>query len=249
MPDKTRLSSNSDTVASRTRSREETVLYTIEEVQKMVNEAVAASTERLMLSHNAKMAVLHRQIEAMEERLLRQESLYNKLEQYSRRSHLRIRGLVVPEGEDCKEAVADFVNKNLRSNGQPLPQIRAADIDAAHPLPIRKSKKTQQKDLESTDPKEPAAESSQPERTPRPMLIVRFHERDVRDRIIRARRSLKDSGFSIHEDLTSQNAALLNKLTKCSSVEAAWTWGGKVYARIRGQPKTQRFDIFDTLPM
>jgi hypothetical protein len=40
---------------------------------------------------------------------------HNRLEQYSRRAHLRISGLEVEEGEDCKTVVAEFLSAELRT--------------------------------------------------------------------------------------------------------------------------------------
>ncbi|ELU14856.1 hypothetical protein CAPTEDRAFT_207566 [Capitella teleta] len=58
----------------------------------------------------------------------------NNLEQCSRRAHLRIRGLKVEKGKDCKEVVASFLSSKLkRKNGFAL-SVKREDIDAAHPL-------------------------------------------------------------------------------------------------------------------
>ena len=214
-------------------------LYTLDQVHDIVERAVAASTEKILEAHNSKISALQKTICALEERLLKQELKNNHLEQYSRRSHLRIRGLEVSQGADCKAAVAEFVNSKLRSGGQPIIPITPADIDAAHPLPVRNPPRNADADATSTTRK------ASP---PRPMLIVRFHQRDTRDRIIRARRSLKGSPFSVQEDLTAQNASLLRRLTGNKKVDTAWSWEGKIYARLSGEAKARRFDINDTLP-
>ncbi|ELU13783.1 hypothetical protein CAPTEDRAFT_209350 [Capitella teleta] len=57
----------------------------------------------------------------MQQRLHQQEETtsqlkeeVNRLEQYSRRSHLRIRGLKLEHDQNCKEAVSSFICQNLK---------------------------------------------------------------------------------------------------------------------------------------
>ena len=235
-----------ETDARQTRSQsalKDSPLYTLEQVQEIVEGAVAASTERILEAHNAKISALQKTISALEDRVRVQETKNNNLEQYSRRSHLRIRGLDIPEGADCKAVVVQFVNTKLRSKDQPITPITTADIDAAHPLPVRKPPRNADADTDATGAKIPA-------NPPRPVIIVRFHQRDIRDRIIRARRSLKRCAekFSVQEDLTAQNFALLRKLSAREAVDSAWSWQGKIFARLAGESKARRFDIHDPLP-
>ena len=223
---------------SKSTAHQETPLYTLEQVQDLVKKAVAASTEKILEAHNEKISALQRTISALEERVKKQELKHNHLEQYSRRSHLRIRGLEVTQGADCKKVVADFVCSKLRSGGEPVIHITSEDIDAAHPLPVRHP--TPYTDADTTSKKTP--------RTPRSMVIVRFHKRDTRDQIIRARRLLKSSPFSVQEDLTAQNYNLLRQLNNSKEVDTAWSWEGKIYARLIGESKARRFDIYDPVP-
>ena len=60
----------------------------------------------------------------------------NANEQYSRRSHLRVRGLKLTKDETCNETVKICINNILSvrdSHGNRV-HVTTDDIDAAHPL-------------------------------------------------------------------------------------------------------------------
>ena len=204
-------------------------------VEKAVADALEASTTLF----NSKIQMMddrcnaqEKRISEIEERMKKMEIANNHLEQYSRRSHLRIRGLRLTGESNCKTEVASFINSRLKkASGSPF-ALSASDLDAAHPLPSR--------NREEAD----ANGTAQPPTRP-PTLIVRFHSRDVRDEILRSRRQLKASGISIAEDLTGKNARLLTTLTESKDFDAAWSWAGKVYAKPHGSNSVRRFDIFD----
>jgi hypothetical protein len=159
---------------------------------------------------------------------------HNRLEQYSRRAHLRISGLELSEGQDCKTAVAEFLSGKLRTRENKRMCITRADLDAAHILPVRPLSQEERA-------------KSKEERTP--MIICCFFSRELRDNVILCRRSLKSSGCSIQEDLTVRNFRLLQSLKKCPKVESTWTWNGKVFAKEKGARKGKVYDLFDPLPL
>ena len=143
-----------------------------------------------------KFKTLEAEVEALKEQVRASESLTNSNEQlYSRRNHIRIRGLIVNDG-DYKRAVAHFCTNqlSLRNNNGKYQRIEESDIDAAHPLPVR-----------SQGSRPGSADSL-------PTIIVRFHQRDLRDNIIRSRKLLKGKKITISEDLTARNQQLLSKL-------------------------------------
>ena len=193
-------------------------------IEKAVQEVHALYEEKVTLLENQ----LRRQedeIKLLNDRVKAGEVQRNHLEQYSRRSHLRIHGLDLPEGSDCKEAVASFLTKELRNRDSKPLLIERKDIDAGHPLPTR------QRNADST--KAPHT----------PQLIVRFHSRELRDSILTARRSLKGKRVSITEDLTGPNAKLLQRMKNSEKFENQWAWGGKIYGIPKGKTNRQRFDI------
>ena len=141
----------------------------------------------------------------------------NDTEQYGRRNNVRIRGLSLRKDDDCRSVVVSFLNDKLQAN------ITGVDIAAAHILPTR-SESSRNLDLS-----EQSTESTEPKQGP-PSIIVRFQQRDVRDYVLRKRRSLKNSQYAIVEDLTTLNAKTLSRVSKHPAVATAWTWNGKIIA-------------------
>jgi hypothetical protein len=137
----------------------------------------------------------------------------NDNEQYSRRNNLRLRGL--KGSDDCRRAVVEFLNHKLKYN------ISEADIEAAHPLLSKKSTLEENSGNAGTD------------QTARPTVIVRFINRKHRDDIIRIRKMLKGTEFSIAEDLTSLNVQTLNRVRNHPSVQSSWSWNGKIHAVLK----------------
>ena len=202
-------------------------------IEAAVSKAVANATAQLFHDLNClKAEVLELKTE---NQFLKRKN--NQLEQYSRRSNIRIRGLEIPEGGSSKRVVAAFINEHLKGrDGNPV-EVTENDFDAAHPLPPLKLK---------TKPTQGTPTNSLPERKI-PMVIVKFHKRDTRDTVIKCRRSLKGTRFTIQEDLTRPNADLLNRLSNDPAIKNAWSWEGKIFALVKGAKKPQRYDI-DTNP-
>ena len=204
------------------------------EIDCIVARAVAQATKETTDLFQRKMAEMeerHQQhFKELEASLRTQEKHNNHLEQYSRRSHLRIWGLQVKPGESCKSAVAAFVGQLKDARNNPI-LCTEEDIDAAHPLPTRSQtrRQTRQSSAASTDS----------------CTIVRFHRRDLRDSILKARRQLKGKGQAVNEDLTSKNFTLLRKLSADDSIDSAWSWNGKIYAKDKRRQLVKRYDIHD----
>lgn len=156
----------------------------------------------------------------------------NDLEQYSRRSHLRIRGLQFKQGEDHKQCVARFFTKDLQ-----VP-VCVEDLDAAHPLPSPPSNKTKSNNNNSSRTPQPK----------QPQMIVRFHARDLRDRVIKARRHLKGKKIVISDDLTAKNQRLLSQLRENDNITNCWSWEGKIFALHHGEQKPRRYKYGAQLP-
>ena len=235
-----RLTSDSTTDDSLTFTREEIQSLIAMATEKAVAEAVRQAVKATTELFNEKLTQLERlsqrcsqqeeEISSLKEELKESKKRHNHLEQYSRRNNIRIRGVQVERGENCKQIVVEFLNQKLKDGtGQSL-NIQPCDIDAAHPLPQRRRNT---------------------EATPSPMIIVKFLGREPRDAIMRARRSLKGSNYTIMEDLTAPNAELLRKLKDSPAIDSAWSWEGKVFALPRGADSLngkKKFDILDNIP-
>ena len=130
----------------------------------------------------------------------------NDCEQYSRRNNVRIRRLEIPKGNtNFRESVASWINTELA-----LSEVTVDDIAAVHPLP------TKNKNNDNTGQ----------------TMIVRFNKREVRDGVIKARKILKKSRYSISDDLTSLNIQLITRLKNSEQIVSAWSWQGKIFAKL-----------------
>eukprot|EP00914_Ancora_sagittata_P031490 GHVO01063817.1.p1 GENE.GHVO01063817.1~~GHVO01063817.1.p1 ORF type:complete len:136 (+),score=4.72 GHVO01063817.1:1458-1865(+) len=99
----------------------------------------------VLLSHFSKLRSICMKDEFVGSHLLLQQQLcakdcetdelkrsINNLEQYSRRSHVRIHGLDVPKGENCKKVVTQFLSSQLTQRNGATIKVNPTDIDAAH---------------------------------------------------------------------------------------------------------------------
>ena len=147
------------------------------------------------------------------------ETDLNDLEQYGRRFNIRIFGLSLANEEDCKEKVATLVSESLG-----ISSFAADDIEAAHPLPVRKVN---------------SASSGTQRQTA--SLIVRLRSKSTREQILQKRKQLKGTGISIAEDLTSLNVNLLNRLHNDERISDSWSMNGKIYCKFKNCSK--KFNI------
>lgn len=144
--------------------------------------------------------------------------LANDNEQYVRLNNLRICGLAVGKNADCRKSVIEFLAQKMN-----IHDVRESDIEAAHSIMTS--------DHNPTDD----AQASMQARSK--VSIVRFINRYQRDMIIRNRKILKGTGFSITEDLTSLNVKTVNRLRNDHQVLSTWTWGGRVFALLQNGKK------------
>jgi hypothetical protein len=139
----------------------------------------------------------------------------NDSEQYQRRNNLRIKGLSVQKDDDCRNVVAEFVRGMMKLS------MNEEDIEAAHILPGR---------VNASEVSSLVMASSSAARGTTPMVIVRFRNREVRDKIIRHQRALKNSNKAVVEDLTALNMKTINRLRLHHDVQKTWTWNGRIFA-------------------
>ena len=140
----------------------------------------------------------------------------NDTEQYVRRMNLRIRGLTVGRNDDCRLVVTDFCRSRLH-----LSDFDVSKIEVAHIVPVRSGHEGDNK----------------PRKQAKPDVIVKFRSREDRDAVIRKRKELKGTAFTVVEDLTSLNVLTLNRVRKDERVDTCWTWNGRVYALLKSGSK------------
>jgi hypothetical protein len=71
--------------------------------------------------------------------------------------------------------------------------------------------------------------------------------RDVKQMVLKARRALKDTGFSITEDLTSSNMRLLNRVNNSELIDTSWSINGKIYGIPLNPSDKIQFHLFDSV--
>ena len=192
---------------------------------KMAHDLFEKKLEEVKQQCNRQQTEIH----LLQDQLRAKDREINTLEQYSRRTHVRIFGLDATAA-NCKETVSKFLTDNLNTSTDSELIIQPEDIDAAHPLPSRR---------------QPTADATTGGSTKPPPIIVRFFSREKRDAVISRRRLLKtrNVNVSIQDDLTRRNAALLTRVRNSKKYHACWSWLGKIYVKKEESSSPQRIDI------
>ena len=137
----------------------------------------------------------------------------NDLEQYTRKSSIRITGLDDHDKdeniEESIKTVHKFLTKTIKM------EIKESDINIAHRLgPFRP-------------------------RQNRP-VIVRFMSRKHKLEACKKRKILKGTQYVIKEDLTQTNQNFLNELYNAPNINSAWSHEGKIFVKLKETGRIQR---------
>ena len=138
----------------------------------------------------------------------------NDLEQYTRKSSIRIFGVSDKNKNETAEQSIDETMGVLNKIGA---KITKQNIVIAHRVGRFEDKKT------------------------RP-IIVKFVSNIHKREAIFHRRKLRGTGLGISEDLTAKNMQYLNKLQEHETVAAAWTKDTKFYVKLKGNDKIMRVE-------
>lgn len=144
---------------------------------------------------------------SLREQLNTVQSKQNDAEQYDRRWNVRVFNAAERQGEtaaDCGKRCAEIFTERLG-----VPTVET-DIEAAHRVGTVDAAK----------------------KRPRP-IIIRFHNRALRDKVLANRKRLKGQGISIAEDLTPANYKLERAAYRHSATMATWTVNGKIFAKLK----------------
>ncbi|ELT91053.1 hypothetical protein CAPTEDRAFT_199711 [Capitella teleta] len=115
-------------LGSKSKSMSDTkISITKEELDEAIQKALKVVADL----YERKLAMLQQRLHQQEETTSQLKEEVNRLEQYSRRSHLRIRGLKLEHGQNCKEAVSSFICQNLKKKDGTSIKVSANDLDAA----------------------------------------------------------------------------------------------------------------------
>lgn len=162
---------------------------------------------------------IREQLKEREIKLTSQAEQLNNLEQYTRRNSVRIYGITDNSQMETYTETAKVVVK-LISNKLQIP-VSLSDIDIAHRLG--------RFDKNANRP-----------------IICKFVSRMKKEDVLKARRKLKGTAVVIREDLTIQNAKMLESVSHNDCVKAAWSDDGKNIAPLKNDKKvviTSRTDI------
>ena len=141
----------------------------------------------------------------------------NKQEQYSRRNCVRVHGLKERADENTDSLVCQMAKEHLGYDLQPH------HIDRSH----RIGKQRNPRDSGGPVP-------------PRP-VIVKLTSYKYRQTLIARRKSLKNTGMGIQEDLTEYNSKLLKEAQQHVKVQAAWSVDGRIFVILHGSgQRTQK---------
>lgn len=162
-------------------------------------------------SENAEMRNM---IGMLKNRLDQVEQKSDELDRYSRNSNALIHGLTVNNDESTgtilRDRVISDLNVHLNLNLTP------ADINAVHRL-----RKFTTSVVGSAHQKPPP-------------VIIQFHDREVRNRVLQNRKKLKGKPIVLTEQLTARRAVLLSKATdlaKKLKLQSAWSHEGKILVK------------------
>lgn len=174
----------------------DTITAAVETAVKSALTAVNTELDRL----RDEVSSLTGKVAKLEDRLAQKT---DDLEQYGRRSNLRVFGVKETAGEDTDELVVRLCQERL---GVDLP------VEA-----ISRSHRVGRPPAPGPDGKE----RSRP-------LIVRFNSYRDRRRVFSAKKKLKGTGVTIREDLTAQRAEVFRQAVQRFGVRSTWTIDGKV---------------------
>ena len=90
------------------------------------SKALASAIQLPVNPLNVKVGCLEREVEVLKTELAKTKSKANANEQYSRRSNVRIFGLLELDGEDCYQVLLAFCENDLKIS------VTREEIDRAH---------------------------------------------------------------------------------------------------------------------
>lgn len=165
------------------------------------------------------------QLEQQSSRMQSLQNNCNELEQYSRRNCIRLFGVPEKKEEDAMETICTIAKEKL---GVTLPK---SAIDRAHRVGQPHNERTKNNGAHKTRKGKENGDSrgTEGERRPRP-IIVKLVSYQTRKTLLSRRRKLKDTGISIHEDLTKRNQKLLSDTRNHEKVINAWSSDGRIVA-------------------
>ena len=190
-------------------------------------------------SRSQHISSLEQSVKAKSEEVKRLMKEVNNLEQYSRRSCLRIVGVKEEkEGESTDEMVME-VAKRIGVN------LDVKDIDRSH----RIRRRTAVVSSTTSDSADEGSQRGNRKKEKKCSIIVKFCSYRTRQQFFVNRRKLKNSGISIHEDLTASNFSLLQNVQKNEKIGVAWSMDGRIFGTLKSNGKKHLIKSIEDLKL
>ena len=155
--------------------------------------------------------------EKLTQRIFETERGLNDLEQYGRRSNLKVFNIPEDTNETSEISTNKVCDKITNIMGV---KTTPDDIEVCHRVPV--SNQTRSDGQAKVKP-----------------IIIRFKDRKHRDAILRVKSNCKDKGFSVGEDLTRENARRCQAAFKHAACKSSWSINGKIYAKLQNDKKIE----------
>ena len=140
----------------------------------------------------------------------------NYNEQYSRKNNFKIMD-IVEENYETEEVLTEKVSSVLNKQGVNLSK---EEIIAIHRLPTKKS-------------------GIKP-------VIIKTVNNNVKSRVMRKRKDLKNAGNRIVDDVTKMNTGLINRLFLHEQIQSAWFFNGSVFG-LTHENERIKFNLFENI--
>ena len=154
---------------------------------------------------------LRRHSMELSEKLEKNQSDLNDLEQYGRRRNLRVFNVKESAGETAADVTKIICSIFTDKVGV---STCSDDLEACHRVGR-------------------VALDNQSDKKTHRTIIVSFKHRYLRDQILSNRKKLKGQHISVGEDLTPHNARLCQEAYKHSASMSSWTKNGKIFAKLK----------------
>ena len=201
-------------------------LLLTDEINRLVEQRVAIAIEPIK-----------RELTQLQTEVKQQTLRNDDLEQYSRRSCLRVSGIVETTNEDVNKIVLDLGTR-VGAN------ISPEDIDRAHRvgMPVDAGAVVEGAGIDISD--QPREQHRNRE------IIIKFSNYGARLRFLKGRAALRDQNAKIYinEDLTKKRKNIVyecRKLKKAKIITKTWVYNGNVYVQDRSDNKVRVTSIED----
>ena len=139
----------------------------------------------------------------------------NHNEQYSRKNNIKIMDVKQP----VNETIEDLTTKVCGLVSNKGLTLDPASIVAIHRIPGK-------------------VDRAKP-------ILVKLKNNHEKTKIMRKRSEFKNEGNRLVDDVTKQNAKLIQTLMERKDIEQAWFFNGSIFAKAKGTDRRHKIDLFD----